>query len=1223
MLCSRCVAAFVAVLAFSLSSAFGQSKADGNEGVSQTSKAAVATAADDGDADSADIPPFARGKISPEQYLLLRDEQIKALRGIDDLTRNPQMRSNAIRNMQLQEQFYRNFTFTLQSGATGAAAVPAWTELGPDPIPNGQTGTLEVPVSGRVTAIAIDPTNENIVYVAAAQGGVYRTLDGGTTWTALMDQAQSLSIGAITIDPLNHNTVFVGTGEGNFAIDSFFGVGLYVIRNASTTADLSGPFNLSTDAVPVDVFTGRSITKILVNPANDSQIMLSTASGFSGLSSDTFSTLPTRGVYVSQNALAANPQFTRLTIQTPTLNQSVTDIEMDPGDSTRIVVNVFGSPAVPEDGVWVSTSGDPWANPSTAVWTHEITASQIGKFAVNHSGAPAATTFFLTFDENVTCGAVQGQGTLRKSVDRGITWTPLAAAQGFCGGQCFYDEPVAVHPQNVNTLFLGGNFDSGSLAACGSSTVAKSIDGGTTFARSGTSLHPDSHVIAFAPSNPTVMYTGNDGGIFRSADGGATWTSVNRAGFRATQFQSISVHASDPNFTIGGTQDNGTEFMKPDGSWTRADFGDGGYSAIDQSSTSTTTVTLYHTYFNQTGTQIGFARVGAANATEGSWGFFGCGAGATPNGINCADTVRFYAPMALGSGAPNNVYFGTDRLYRSIDQGATMSLASQAPITANVPVTAIGIAPEDDNVRIVGLQNGSVFATTTASTALINVTGGWGTHYVARTAVDPVTSTTAYVTLDGYGLVGGHVWKTTNLSPTGTTWTAVSAGLPDVPVNAFAIDAFNPSYLYAGTDIGVFNSTDGGTTWAPYGTGLPRVAVFDLNIQKSAHKVRIGTHGRGAWEIAASTFANTISNAVNNASPALGSTVTFTATVNKGTGVPVPTGTVTFSDGTTVLGTGPLNASGVATFSTTSLGLGPHSVSAAYGGDTLYAASNSAAVVVTVVTVGTTATTTGLGASASNPVLGASITLTATVNKGTGTATPTGNVTFSEGATVLGTGALNASAVATLQTSALAVGAHNITASYSGDATYSASTSAPVTVTVLPPPDYAVSTPTGTATVTAGQPATYTITITPSGGFNTAVNFACSGLPAQTSCTFNPTSVIPNGAAASTTLTITTTARGAASPATNLGAGLITGGSFFALALVFGLTDKKRRLHVLCMGLVVAGLLGAMVACGGGGGNPSPTPTPISGTPAGTFNVTVSATSGSIAHSSVITLVVR
>jgi hypothetical protein len=86
---------------------------------------------------------------------------------------------------------------------------------------------------------------------------------------------------------------------------------------------------------------------------------------------------------------------------------------------------------------------------------------------------------------------------------------------------------------------------------------------------------------------------------------------------------------------------------------------------------------------------------------------------------------------------------------------------------------------------------------------------------------------------------------------------------------------------------------------------------------------------------------------------------------------------------------------------------------------------------------------------------------------------------------------------------------------------------------------------------------------------------------------------------------------------------LITGGSFFALALVFGLTDKKRRLHVLCMGLVVAGLLGAMVACGGGGGNPSPTPTPISGTPAGTFNVTVSATSGSIAHSSVITLVVR
>jgi hypothetical protein len=331
---------------------------------------------------------------------------------------------------------------------------------------------------------------------------------------------------------------------------------------------------------------------------------------------------------------------------------------------------------------------------------------------------------------------------------------------------------------------------------------------------------------------------------------------------------------------------------------------------------------------------------------------------------------------------------------------------------------------------------------------------------------------------------------------------------------------------------------------------------------------------------------------------------------------------VTFSDGATSIGSAPLNASGVATFSTTSLALGAHSVSAAYGGDTLYASSNSAAVVVTVVTVGTAPTTTVVNASSTNPVLGASVTLTATVAQQTGTNIPTGTVAFKEGTTALGAAQpLNASGVAALTTSALAVGPHSITAVYSGDANFAASTSSAVVVTVLAPPDYGVSTPTGTATVTAGQPATYTITITPSGGFSSAVNFACTGLPSQAACSFNPASVTPNGSAANTTLTISTTARGAANPATNLGAGLIAGSSFFALVLVFGLTDKKRRLQVLCMTLVVAGLLGAMVACGGGG-NPPPPP-PVTGTPAGTFNVTVSATSGSITHSSVITLVVR
>src|SRR5215472_1975505 len=255
-----------------------------------SSLSAPETAAEEDDEDSPDIPRIARGHISEGEYLRLRDQHLGRLRGVDDLARNPQARSQAIRKMEGQEQ---NFQRQRAASATpsGQAAInllpPTWTALGPDPIPNGQVQISPgspVPVSGRVTAIAVDPTNENIVYVGTAQGGLYRSMDGGSTWLALMDSALSLAIGAITIDPTDPTILFVGTGEGNFSIDSFFGVGVYVITNANSsmvTPSVNGP--LHTEAVTGnDIFTGRSITRILINPGNDSQILVSTASGLSG-----------------------------------------------------------------------------------------------------------------------------------------------------------------------------------------------------------------------------------------------------------------------------------------------------------------------------------------------------------------------------------------------------------------------------------------------------------------------------------------------------------------------------------------------------------------------------------------------------------------------------------------------------------------------------------------------------------------------------------------------------------------------------------------------------------------------------------------------------------------------------------------------------------------------------------------------------------------------------
>jgi hypothetical protein len=410
------------------------------------------------------------------------------------------------------------------------------------------------------------------------------------------------------------------------------------------------------------------------------------------------------------------------------------------------------------------------------------------------------------------------------------------------------------------------------------------------------------------------------------------------------------VHPTDPNFTIGGTQDNGTPMLKPDGvTWNRVDFGDGGFSAIDQNATNTTSVSMYHTYFNLANNLVGYAQnANGVNAVEGGWGFSGCQGTTAGNGIDCTDAVLFYAPLALGPGNPNAVYFGTDRLYRSGDQGNTNVIVSQAPIVANVPISAIGISSLTDLVRVVGLgnnkstgaPNGHLFVTTNGSSTLTDITGPWTPKYIARVVIDPNNPNAAYVTLDGYGAATGHIWKTTSLSAATPTWTSMSSGLPDVPVNGFVVDAQNSNNLYAGTDIGVYNSTDGGSTWNPFGANLPRVAVFDLAIT-AKRTVRIATHGRGMWEIPAVSpgLATTLATSDPSAPP--GNGVALTVVVNHSSGTAVPTGTVVFLDSGSVLGSSSLNGSATATFPTGNLAPGSHTFFAAYGGDGTYAASQS------------------------------------------------------------------------------------------------------------------------------------------------------------------------------------------------------------------------------------------------------------------------------------------
>jgi hypothetical protein len=779
-----------------------------------------------------DLPGFINRKLNKHKYLKARGKQIMLQRGIEDDPRG-EMRSRAINEMTIQEALMR------QDPNFERITTTSWTPIGPAPIPNGQTNGVSTAVSGRVTSIAVHPTNPNILYVGTAQGGVYRSLNGGATWVGIFDNALSLAVGAIAIAPSNPTTIYVGTGEANFSLDSFFGVGVYRIENAETTASLVGPLNK--DSVGNDVFSGRSISKIVVNPTDANTIFVSTTSGVGGLGGNSAAgVLPARGVYRSTNAAGAAPTFSRLTVATASTDRSVTDMVLEPGNANNLLCVVFGTSAAGDGGIYRSTNALATTPTFTRTLTLGTTTSGVrAELAINKVGT--TVTVVAATGETVS-GCVGESGGVRRSTNGGTTWSNvLTASRGFCGGQCFYDIAIGIDPNNANNIYLGGS----SNGTC-ATIFSRSTNAGSAFTKSSTGLHADSHVIAVAPSNPTIIYTGNDGGIWKSTNSGVNWTSMNTAGFNATQFQSLAVHPTDREFAIGGTQDNGTQFRQPDGTWRRADFGDGGFSAIDQNATNTTNVTMYHTYFNQTNSLIGFGRVtNTANATDNGWAFLGCGG--TANGINCADSVLFYAPMTLGPGNPNTLYFGTNKIYRSINSGTNMTAVSQ---TLGATVSAIGISPQNDNVRIVGLSTGKVFATSTGSTTLTDVTGPIPARYVGRVVVDPNNSNTAYVALAGFGLAAGqHVYKTTNLSAATPTWTVAGNGIPDVPVNAFVVDPANSNILYAGTDIGVFRSADAGATWQPFSTGLPRVAVFGMTLQNANRVLRIATHGRGLFEI--------------------------------------------------------------------------------------------------------------------------------------------------------------------------------------------------------------------------------------------------------------------------------------------------------------------------------------------------------------------------------------
>ena len=801
-------------------------------------------------ADMLEIMTEGEGGIDEVEFMKLRDEYIAAKRGIhkDKPLPDPGIRQNAIADSERRRQTLA----ARPESAQTEALLASWTPIGPAPIPNG-SGTIDIfgqtspiPVSGRTIAVAIHPTNPNIVYVGTALGGLYRTTDGGANWTPLLDNALSLAIGAVAIAPSQPDTVYVGTGEPNSSADSFFGVGIYRIDNASGANPLVSPV-LNKNALNEDVFTGAAVSKIVVHPTDPNIIFASTTGGFGGIGT-TGNTGKNRGLYRSINAAGAAPTFALIPITNTTY--SVQDLVIEPDNANRLLASVK-TDIDSNGGLFLTTN----ALAPTPIFNRVLPLDTTGRTELTINKVGGTTTIYAA-------SGLDG-GTVHRSNDAGATWTQRVD-NNFCTPICNYAVAVAVDPTDAEKVYLAG---SPSCALCSPSrgmAFGFSTNGASGFTRSEVGLHVDAHTIAVAPSLPTTIYTGNDGGIWKSVDSGANWINLNNSTFSATQFIGLAVHSTDPNFTIGGTQDNGTNMLRPDGTWTQiSGGGDGGNALIDQTDTGTATVDNFFTYNNLTTFQ-GYeysSTAGDGYVHRGCQSF-----GSTGNGITCTGPTLFYPPLEQGPAVAgsngNTIYFGSQRLYRSTDAGATHTVVSQDPIVNFNAISAIGISPQNDNVRIVGFANGAIFGTTTGATTLTDLDPSNDipdSLYVARTVVSPTNQNKAYVTLAEFGVT--NVWKTTTLGSSAiennpdraaTHWTAASgngaAALPPVPVNAFVVDPLNSTNLYAGTDVGVYVSTDDGATWNPLGTGLPRVAVFDMAITAN-RQLRIATHGRGMWQI--------------------------------------------------------------------------------------------------------------------------------------------------------------------------------------------------------------------------------------------------------------------------------------------------------------------------------------------------------------------------------------
>jgi photosystem II stability/assembly factor-like uncharacterized protein len=656
-----------------------------------------------------------------------------------------------------------------------AAQLPAWRELGPTLIPHGQTygsGTgARPPVSGRCNAVVVDPADPRHLVVSSAGGGLWGSPDGGATWTPLTDRQPTLVMGALGQAPSAPHVLYAGTGEGDSQIP--FGVGL--LRSSDSGRTWSH--------VPCPTLTGIAVYALAVHPADPLQVWIASTAGL--------------------HASANGGQSARSVLPGPCW--SVTIHPLNPREMFAAV----------ETGLMRSTDGG-------ATWRSVALAgagrgARYARLAMVH--APSQP------DIVVVAGCIGSRALLWRRATAGGAFAAESVPSKMDVSQAWYDWCVGISPDDPDRVYWGAidlyRGQRGTASGFRWTRISSRGNGGS-------SIHPDQHGLAFDRGG--LVYACNDGGLFRSRDGGDSWESLN-PGLGITEFEYLAQLESDPAWVFGGTQDNGSLAHGDMRRWDQVALGDGGDCAsVDRADAPF----CYHSFYD-----MPVERAAATGDHAYDW------TDVSPP-VPDKYAALFYPPLeACGS----VVAKAGATLWVSGDEGAHWDEV-RLPTSGDAdPDVASALAIVGDHTVVIGTASGRLYR--------VQRGAGWSDSKV--TTLTPLPG--AYISdIVALGAAGRTVWVCCSRPPTrggrvfrstdgGRTWLDRSSTLPELAVNALVVDPKNSKVLYAATDRGVQRTRDSGASWSDFSNGLPNVIVGDLLLHARLRRLRAGTRSRGAWEV--------------------------------------------------------------------------------------------------------------------------------------------------------------------------------------------------------------------------------------------------------------------------------------------------------------------------------------------------------------------------------------